>query len=208
MMKISFLAAVILILPATNVFAGSIEPTKDNYEKSKSEKAVVLYAVNWGRKWSCAKFDNPNLQNLTFSRLDPVTHQPTGEPIVLDTPEKFSAQDISVPYAILVDPGEYALSGFDIKLAKSVRETRHLKADSSQLFSGGKPTGGTFKVNAGEIVYIGHFGLECSFDPIPWRYYVQGDEYAKYTRELKKSYTFLFDYPVTYRLFQTVKFGM
>ncbi len=121
MMKISFLAAVILILPATNVFAGSIEPTKDNYEKSKSEKAVVLYAVNWGRKWSCAKFDNPNLQNLTFSRLDPVTHLPTGEPIVLDTPEKFSAQDISVPYAILVDPGEYALSGFDIKLAKSVR---------------------------------------------------------------------------------------
>src|SRR3989338_2683667 len=116
----------IFILSASNVFAGYDKLTKKNYEDSKTEKAVVIYGVNWGRQWGCAGFDNAQLQNLRFSRIDSVSNDLDGEDIVLNTPAKLFSKNASESYAIIVNPGEYALTGFDIKIAKSSSDVSHI----------------------------------------------------------------------------------
>lgn len=126
---------------------------------------------------------------------------------MLKTPSKLFVKDTSKAYAIIVNPGEYALSGFDVKIAKSSRDVGYLKAGSKELFENGKPTGGTFRVNTGEIVYIGDFGLDCASDPIPWRFYIEKEDFERYIAGFKEEYKFLADKQVIYRLFQTNKFG-
>ena len=116
------LLIIIFALSTNNVF-GYDKLTKRNYEESKTEKAVVVYGVNWGRQWGCAGVNNAQLQNLTFSPID----SKNGEDIVLNTPSKLLSEHTSRPYAILVDPGEYALIEFDIKIGKSSREVSHIK---------------------------------------------------------------------------------
>lgn len=201
------LLIIIFILLASEVFAGYDKLTKKNYEVSKDEKAVVIYGVNWGRKWECAEFENAQLERLTFSRIDPQSNSLDGENIVLKTPSKLFVDNSSITYAIIVKPGEYALTGFDIKVAKSVSEVRHIIAESKHLFENGKPLGGTFKVDSGEIVYIGDFGLDCAYEPIPWRYYIQKEDFESYMAGFKKKYKFLADRQIIYRLFQTNEFG-
>ncbi|MDP2941627.1 MAG: hypothetical protein Q8N85_05195 [Candidatus Omnitrophota bacterium] len=202
------LLIIIIVLSASEVFAGYDKLTNKNYEDSKTEKAVVIYGVNWGRQWGCAGFDNAQLQNLTFSRIDSASGNLDGEDIVLNTPAKLFSKNVSVSYAIIVSPGEYALIGFDIKIAKSLSNVSHIKAKNKDLFESGKPAGGSFKVNAGEIVYIGDFGLDCVGDgPIPWRYYIQKEDFESCVAHFKKEYKFIADKQVIYRLFQTNKFG-
>ena len=205
--KFKFILLIIVILSAGEAFAGYEKLAKSNYEKTKTEKAVVLYGVNWGRRWGCAGFENAQLQGLTFSRIDSASKNIDGEDIVLNNPAKLLAQNVSSAYAIIANPGEYALTGFDVKIAKSVTEIGHLKAEGKDLFENGKPVGGTFKVNAGEIVYIGEFGLDCAYEPIPWRYYIQKEDFQSYVDGFKEKYKFIGDKQVIYRLFQTNKFG-
>ena len=202
------LLVIALVLSTSEAWADYATLTRRNYEESKNEKAVILFGVNWGRHWGCAGFDNAQLQNLTFSRVDPATGDLSGEDIVLNTPAKLFAKNTSVSYAIIVEPGEYALAGFDIKIARSQSDVRHIKAKNIDLFENGKPAGGSLKVNAGEIVYIGDFGLDCAGgEPIPWRYYVQKRDFESYVVGFKERYKFVGDKQVTYRLFQTNKYG-
>lgn len=203
------LLIVIFLLSVSEVSAGYDKLTKKNYEVSKDKKAVILYGVNWGRKWGCAGFENVQLQRLTFSRIDSVSNSFDGENIVLNTPSKLFVEDVSKTYAIIVNPGEYALTGFDIKVAKSVRDVWHSIGESKYLFENGKPLGGAFKVNQGEIVYIGDFGLDCAYEykPIPWRYYIQKEYFERYVAGFKEEYKFIADKQIIYRLFQTDKFG-
>lgn len=201
------LLIIIFVLSASNVFAGYDQLTKANYEESKGRKAIVIYGVNWGRQWRCAGLDNAQLQNLTFSRIDPASGNLDGEDIVLNTPAKLFSKNASESYAIIVNPGEYALTGFDIKIAKSSSDVSHIKAKNKDLFENGKPAGGSFKVNKGEIVYIGDFGLDCADEPIPWRYYIQKEDFESYIAGFKEKYKFIADKQVIYRLFQTNKFG-
>lgn len=199
---------IIFLLFAREVFAAYDKLTKKNYEESKAEKAVVLYGVNWGRQWGCAGLGNAQLQKLTFSHIDSVSNSIDGEDVVLSTPSKLFGENISKSYAIIVNPGEYALTGFDIKIAKSLKEVGHIKRESMDLFKNGQPVGGTFTVNAGEIVYIGDFGLDCAGDqPIPWRYYIQKEDFERHVAGFKEEYKFISDKQVIYRLFQTDKFG-
>lgn len=205
--KFKIFLLTIFILLASEAFAGYEKLAKSNYEKTKTEKAVVLYGVNWGRRWGCAGFENVQLQKLTFSRIDSDSKSIDGEDIVLNNSAKLLSQNVSNAYAIIINPGEYALTGFDVKIAKSVTEIGHLKAESKDLFANGKPVGGTFKVNAGEVVYIGEFGLDCAYEPIPWRYYIQKEDFQSYVDGFKEKYKFIGDKQVIYRLFQTNKFG-
>ena len=198
---------IIFVFSTSKAFADYDKLTKKNYESSKAERAVVLYGVNWGRRWGCAGFENVQLQKLTFSRIDSDSKSIDGEDIVLNNPAKLLSQNVSNAYAIIINPGEYALTGFDVKISKSVTEIGHLKAESKDLFENGKPVGGTFKVNAGEIVYIGEFGLDCAYEPIPWRYYILKEDFGDYVDGLKEKYKFIDDKEVDYRLFQTNKFG-
>lgn len=205
MRKIGFLILISILL-TNNVYAKYYKLIKKNYEGFKNEKAVVIYGANWGRHWGCGDMANAQLRNITFSRID-VVSKDANEELILKAPFSFSNKNIFESYVIIVDPGKYALTGFDIKMADLSQNVRHLEPDKDSLISNGDYVGGTFTVNAGEVVYIGHFGLDCLESPILWRYYIEKEDFKEYVTELKRKYTFLFDKEVVYRLFQTTKFG-
>lgn len=69
-------------------------------------------------------------------------------------------------YAFLVEPGEYLLSAFSVRVAKSVSKVGYFKAERGELVSAGTSKGGSFTVSVGEIVYIGHFALDCFQNPV------------------------------------------
>lgn len=186
---------IIFVLFTSKAFADYDKLSSTNYEEYKNEKAVVLYGVNWDRKWGCAGFDNAQLQNLTFSRIDSTSND---EDIVLNNTAKLFSENTYSSYAIIVNPGEYALTGYDIRIGKSSTGVNHIKGKGE----------GTFKVNAGEIVYIGDFGLDCAGgEPIPWRYYIQKDNFYSYVAGFKEKYKFIGDKQIIYRLFRTDNFG-
>lgn len=205
MRKIGFLILIFILLTNT-VYAKYYKLTKKKYERFKNEKAVVIYGVEWDRHWGCGDMANAQLQNITFSRID-LTSKDANEKIILKAPLSLSNKNISESTAVIIDPGKYALTGFDIKMADLSQNVRHLEADKDNLINNGNYIGGTFDVNPGEVVYIGHFGLDCLETPIFWRYYIEKDDFEKYVDQIKQKYKFLFDKEIAYRLFQTTKFG-
>jgi len=111
-------------------------------------------------------------------------------------------------YAVLVEPGEYALSGFIIKVASSRSNIDNWIAKRSELFKDGKALGGSFRVSARETVYIGNFFLDCDPAPQLWRYYTGGaDHFKSHLAEFKEKYPFLSTDGVRYRLFETSTLG-
>ena len=191
------------ILASSSAVSATEALSAENYEKEGKSKAVVVLHVNWGRQWRCAGSENAQLQAIEFSKMS------GGEALVsLKTPSKLSARNAFVPYVLLIEPGEYAISAFDVKVARSVSDVGHLKGGNDNLFKDGKPIGGSFSAAAGEVVYVGHFGLDCAKEPIPWRYYVEGrEEFDAYVTGFRKEFPFLENKPVEFRLFSTEIFG-
>ena len=67
---------------------------------------------------------------------------------------------------------------------------------------------GTFRVGAGEIVYIGNFFLDCYKAPQLWRYYTEGmDNFKTHVAQYKHKYPFIAGEHVVYRLFETDTLG-
>lgn len=197
---------IIFIFSTNQAHADFEKLTRKSYEEFKNEKGVIVYGVNWGIQWGCAGLENAQLQNLTFTQINSASSGLEIYTIVLNTPAKLLSKDASKSAAIIVNPGEYALTGFDIKVARSSRKVGHIRKGVKDLIEKGKPVGGTFKVNPGEVVYIGDFGLDCRDEPIPWRYYIQKEDFARYVAQFKEKYKFI-DGDVIYRLFQTATFG-
>ena len=98
------------------------------------------------------------------------------------------------------------LSGFKIKVAKSVSDVGYFTATRSLLLKDGPEGAGTFKVAAGETAYIGHFSLDCAVSPILWRYYLFPDD-LKASTTYKKKYPYLDMSSVSYRPLSTKNFG-
>lgn len=93
-------------------------------------------------------------------------------------------------------------------MAASVSDVRLAKVGRAQLLKDGRPEGGSFNVDPGEIVYIGHFYLDCYYEPTLWRYYLEGhDSYNVYLAETKGKYPYLDLSKAQYRLFKTKFFG-
>ena len=185
---------------------GPEELSARTYSSNSATHGVVLFHVNWGRKWGCAGIENAQLEALSFTRLDAL--RSAAGTLKLTTPSRLFVEDRSVPYAFLLEPGRYALSGFDVKVAVSQWTIRHVQGTELQLVPDGKPAGGSFEVAAGEIVYIGHFALDCTKEPIPWRYYINGSrDFERYVAGFRKVFPFTKDVPVRYRLFETTRFG-
>lgn len=202
------LLTIIFALSTSEVFANFDKFSKKSYEEYEIEKAVIIYGVNWGRQWGCAGVDNAQLQSLIFAPVDSVSDGLDGKNWVLTNPSKLLAKNNSHSYAIILSPGEYELIGFDIKISNSSKEIGHIKG-SKYLFENGLFVGGTFYVNAGEIIYIGDFGLDCAGDqPIPWRYYIEKEDFQSFTDGFRKKYKFIGNKQINYRLFQTDKFGL
>jgi hypothetical protein len=171
-----------------------VELSEEAYADSGGKHGVILYEINWGRRWGCAGLDNAQLQALTFS-------QGEGAPTLeLKTPSRLFVDNRFTAYALLVEPGNYTLTGFDVKVARSTTDVGHLIWNEKN--------GGTFTIGAGEFVYIGHFGLDCAQEPIPWRYYVEGrNEFERYVAGFRERYPFVGDVTVRFGLLDTELFG-
>lgn len=187
-------------------YAVAAEPVSLSEETYKADSGIVIVQINWGRTWQCGHFENAQLETLEFSMLP--AESPDSATLVLETPSVVSVDNKFLPYAFVVHPGEYALTAFDVKVAKSMTDVGHFKATTDRLIRDGKAVGGSFKVGPGEIVYIGHFGLECGAEPFLWRYYVESrDEFERYVDGFRKKYPFMQNMPVEFRLFSTQAFG-
>jgi len=190
----------LLLLGADPAIAsGNLELDQSNYENAAGESGIILFEVNWGRRWNCAGADNAQLQQLTFTR----TADGKAATVDLRTPSRLQVDNRFIPYALLIKPGEYGLTGFDVKIAWSMTDIVHAVWNAEKA-----GYAGTFTVAPGEFVYIGHFGLDCSAEPIPWRYYIEGaDEFDRYIEGFRQRFPFVGEVTVEFRLFQSTLFG-
>jgi len=190
----------LLLLGADPAIAsGNLELDQSNYENAAGESGIILFEVNWGRRWNCAVADNAQLQQLTFTR----TADGKAATVDLRTPSRLQVDNRFIPYALLIKPGEYGLTGFDVKIAWSMTDIVHAVWNAEKA-----GYAGTFTVAPGEFVYIGHFGLDCSAEPIPWRYYIEGaDEFDRYIEGFRQRFPFVGEVTVEFRLFQSMLFG-
>jgi hypothetical protein len=193
---------------ATATAGESHEATPDAYAASP-QFGVVLLDVNWGRRWKCAGYENAELRQLSFDRVPPpkASDDATAD-VTLEQPSSLFARPVFTPYALLLEPGTYALSSFQMKVARSVSEIALWGAKRSEMFKDGVPQGGSFDVGPGEVVYIGNFWLDCFQAPQPWRYYTQGAEgFKQHLAQYADKYPFLKLEGARYRLFETTRLG-
>ena len=187
--------------------AAQVPLSEHAYKESRSTKGIVILQVNWGRYWGCGPYENAQLQRLAFRRLGGNV-SPTDKDWELSPASTLLVKSSFEPYVVLLDPGEYALSGYRFKVAASVSNVRTTEGDSSKLIVDGRPVGGSFNVAAGEVIYVGHFGVDCHGEPTPWRFYIDGkQEFDRYVDGFHERFPFAKDAAVTYRLFQTEHFG-
>ncbi|MNR79228.1 hypothetical protein D3C72_99350 [compost metagenome] len=187
----------------------SHEATAQAYATHRATMGTVLLDARWGRYWKCGTYENAQLVSFGFDRMPLGATAKTGAPdVVVGTPSQMMAKPQFLAIALLVPPGEYALSNAKIKVAESVSKVAYFEAGRSRLLRDGKSLGGSFKVAAGETVYIGNFGLDCLQDPILWRYYTKAEHFQEYLAGYKEAYPFLDISSVQYRLFETTTLGL
>jgi hypothetical protein len=202
----------LLILLVTPFVAGAAEPqllSADSFSEFGEHRGVVLLGLNWNRMWNCGGYENAQLQEISFTLLDPGDAEVATSTLDFRIPGRLRKSDYFTEYEILLTPGEYALSSFDIKVAESASRVRHLVTGAEQLIKEGEALGGTFSIANGEILYIGHFELDCVESPIPWRYYIDSRErFRSFVTRFWSEYPFLVNTPVQFRLFSTTRFGL
>jgi hypothetical protein len=201
-----YLQYAIAILGALPSLVVAAEPVILSAGTYKADLGVLIIQVNWGRTWKCGQFENAQLQSLTFTKSPIGTPEPVS--LDLETPSKLFVDNKFLPYAFVIQPGEYVLTAFDVKVARSVTDVAHINGSKDSLIKDGKPVGGTFTVNPGEIVYVGHFGLDCGAEPFLWRSYIDGrGDFEKYVGGFREKFPFVKQVPTQYRLFSTKLLG-
>ncbi|WP_413664766.1 hypothetical protein ACG1BZ_05680 [Microbulbifer sp. CNSA002] len=190
-------------------FKASSVLTEDYYHDTKVTNGVVLLDVNWGRWWDCGGYENAQLVSMAFDKLPMSSINNEAEPaLVLHSPSRLAVDPVFTNYAYSLEPGEYAISAFSIKAAKSVSNVGFLTAQRDKLYSAGKPVGGTFTVKPGEAVFIGNFYLDCAYGPTLWRYHSDGREaFDDQVKEYASRFPYLDLTNVQFRLFKTKEFG-
>lgn len=180
-----------------------------SYARGKQDLGVVLLDARWARQWKCGAYENAQLVSFSFDKI-PLSPRPDEAPaeVVIGTTSLLAPSPRFESYALLVQPGEYALSNFRIKVARSTREVDYWVAGRSQLIKNGKPLGGTFRVAPGEAVYVGNFALDCTLGPTLWRYHAKGrDGFNQQLAHYQSKYRFLDLTKVAFRLFDTDTIG-
>jgi hypothetical protein len=209
----------IVIAVAISGCAGATQPlnfqkteqiTRESYLQNKGDFGVVLMDINWGRWWGCGSHENAQLISLAFDKL-PVksTNNEIQPSLVIHSPSRLMVDPEFINYAFSLEPAEYAISSFSIKVSDSSSKVGFLTARRNHLYKDGQPIGGTFTVKANETVFIGNFFLDCAHGPILWRYYSDGKEaFQEQIQEYKSTYPFLDLSDVKFRLFKTKEFGI
>ena len=204
-----FICAISFSLTSIGTMAQSLPLTSENYMQDGAKKGVVLLSVRWDRKWKCAGFENAQLRLLGFDLLPstrPVDDE--GADLLLDDAPLLLTKPRFDDYAFLVEPGQYALSKLHIKVARSVRDVGIAKVGRETLLQDGASVGGTFNVDAGEVVYIGHFSIDCFQEPSLWRVYLKDREsFNEYLADQKKKVPELDTSKASFRLFKSSYFG-
>lgn len=179
------------------------------YAQSAASKGVVLVAARWARQWKCGRFDHAQLKSLSFDKAGSPKDGPDAKPdLLLEDSALLPSPARFINHAYIVEPGEYALSAFSVKVAKSASDVGYINASRSDLMRDGKSLAGSFSVAAGEVVYIGHFALDCMKDPIPWRYHpASKDDFNQYLKAVKVEFEAIDTDKVTFRLFDTTTLG-
>ncbi|MDC0598687.1 hypothetical protein OAP18_02450 [Gammaproteobacteria bacterium] len=192
------------------LFPASAEVSETTYIEGRGLNGVVLLDVNWGRYWGCGSFENAQLLSLAFDKMPVIDYSNQAMPsLVLQSPSRLLAEPIYQTYAFSLPAGEFAISGVSIKVAESMSKVGYYTALRDKLFNiDGQPVGGTFEVNADEAVFIGSFYLDCTYEPILWRYYPNGREaFESHMEEYRSRYPFLDLNSIKFRLFETKEFG-
>ena len=178
-------------------------------QAAAAKKGVVLLDIYWNRAWRCGRFENAQLRSLSFERapLAPPA-EPVTPALAFENPSRLAPPRRFTPYAVIVEPGEYHLTGFEVGFARSVSDVGVHAARRADSIADGRSTLGSFSVAPGEVVYIGNFAVDCYQDPIPWRYYTQGKaDFADHLAQYKAKYPALPTDAVVYRLFATSRLG-
>jgi hypothetical protein len=196
----------LLLLPAV---AAAEKLRKRNYDRLAAEMGVVLLDVNWGRRWNCADYENAQLVSLNFESISRQSGDSDRYTVIrLQSPSRLFVDAAFLNYGFLVEPGTYAFTEWSVKTAKSASDVGYKKAGRKELVDNGGYHGGTFKVGAGEVIYIGNFYLDCYYSPIPWRFYTEGaSDFDAHVRQYKAKYGFLQDATVEFRLLETKNYG-
>jgi uncharacterized protein len=173
------------------------------FQRLKAVTGIVLLSVNWNGRTNCGGFAEARLLSLSFDRMPDARGDDAPGDLVVDDPRPGT-----VDYAFVVPPGGYALSGYDVRVAKSAGDSGGFRAARSKLVKDGLPLGGGFEVRAGEIVYVGDFSLECRDQPMPWRSFPEGPaEFQEYLGRVKSRFPSLETGRAQFRPMVTSKFG-
>lgn len=188
----------------------STEVKADSYAQKKEKSGVVLFDARWGRQWQCGKYENAQLISFSFDKT-PLSAKPDDAPadVTIGTTSIIAVSPKFESYALLLPAGEYVLSNFKIKTAKSASNVGYWIASRSHLIKDSKPIGGKFSVAPGETIYIGNFALDCYYEnPTLWRYHAQGQNgFKKQLSDYQAKYPFLDLTNVKFRLMETNTIG-
>jgi len=198
---------ILVSCPLAAAADGAVPFSQAAYDAVAKDRAVVLVAANWNRRWGCGAYENAQLRGLGFDRAGAQKEDPA-KPDLLIEDGWLPARKGFTTFALIVEPGEYLLSSYKVKVAKSVSEVGHVGGDRTTLLADGKSKAGSFSARAGEIVYIGHFSLDCAQVPIPWRYYPEDKAaFSKYLGQVAREYPGLPSEQAKFRLFDTTVMG-
>jgi hypothetical protein len=185
----------------------SKELTKQSYNNERKTKGIILFDVNWGRRWGCADFENAQLIGFTFDRKPYKSSNEAKSDLIIGRNPSLFSKPTFLGYALMIEPGEYALSSYGIKFARSVSDIGVWGASRNVLIRNGEAVGGSFKVSAGEMIFIGNFFLDCIKEPKLWRYYTKSENFDFHLRQFKNKYPYIDTDSVIYRLFETKTLG-
>ena len=110
--------------------------TEETFRESGStrlEGGAVILQINWGRYWKCGPYENAQLQRLAFRRLGENAESPSDKDWELSPSSTLLVKPSFEPYVVLLNPGQYALSGFRFKVAASRSGVKMADVDSSKL---------------------------------------------------------------------------
>jgi hypothetical protein len=200
--------AQLIFVPVASADAGEL--TEAAYKAEGSVKGVVLLDVDLGRYGRCGGNETAQLRRISFNRM-PVTD------IKADSPADAEITGPYLPtaaprgmrnYGFILAPGEYALTRISIRVTQSATQVGHLDLGPEQLTPSGSAKAGSFRVSAGEVVYIGNFRIDCAPPMTLWRYYTEGKpNFAEHLSQYRQTFPFLRLEDVQYRLFETKTIG-